>query len=114
MRQFDRTRFDHVGLVTDEPKDGESWVEATRGWVTSPRAPPCNVEWLRFAPDSPAAEPLRTQPHLAYRVDDVHAALEGHEVVIEAFDIGDGFATVVFVNAGGALVEFLQYANPGG
>ena len=77
MPQFARSGFDHIGLVTDEVKPGESWVEATRVWVTSPREHPYNVEWLRFEPDSPVTGPLRTEPHVAYRVDDVHAADRG-------------------------------------
>jgi hypothetical protein len=111
--QVDRSRFDHVGIPTDDRKDGESWVEATRVWVTSPRAHPYNVEWLRYEPDSPVEGPLRTEPHVAYRVDDVHEAVKGHEVLAEPFDVGDGFLTVAFVAADGALVEFMQYANPG-
>jgi hypothetical protein len=110
--QFDRSRFDHVGLITDDRKEGESWVEATRVWVTSPRAHPGNVEWLRFEPDSPVTGPLRTQPHVAYRVLDVHAAVKGHTVLAEPFDVGDGFLTVAFVDVDGAVIEFMQYANP--
>jgi hypothetical protein len=110
--QFDRSRFDHVGLITDERKEGESWVEATRVWVTSPRAHPFNVEFLRFEPDSPVTGPLRTEPHVAYRVEDVGAAVRGHEVLAEPFDVGNGFLTVAFVDVDGAVVEFMQYANP--
>jgi hypothetical protein len=99
-------------LITDEHKDGESWVEATRVWVTSPRAHPCNIEFLRFEPDSPVTGPLRTEPHVAYRVPDVHAAVKGHTVLAEPFDVGNGFLTVAFVDVGGAVVEFMQYANP--
>jgi hypothetical protein len=112
--QFDRSRFDHVGVVTSERKADETWVDATRVWVTSPRAHPYNVEFIRFEPDSPVTGPLRTEPHVAYRVDDVHAALEGHDVLLEPFDAsgGRGFVTVAFVDAGGAIVEFMQYANP--
>jgi catechol 2,3-dioxygenase-like lactoylglutathione lyase family enzyme len=110
--QVDRSRFDHVGVPTSEPKDGERWVEATRCWVTSPRAHPYNVEWLRYEPDSPVQGALRSEPHVAYRVDDVHAAVQRHAVVAEPFDVGDGFVTVGFVQADGAIVEFMQYANP--
>jgi hypothetical protein len=110
--QLDRSRFDHIGVPTRERKQGESWVEATRVWVTSPRAHPCNVEWLRYEPDSPVRGPLRTEPHVAYRVDDVHAAVEGHPILAEPFDVGGGFLTVAFVQVDGALVEFMQYANP--
>ena len=110
--QFDRSRFDHIGLVTNERKHGERWVEATRVWVTSPREHPFNVEFLRFEPDSPVEGLLRTDPHVAYRVDDVHAAVEGKRVLAEPFDVGDGFLTVAFVEEDGAVVEFMQYANP--
>ena len=112
MPQFDRSRFDHIGLVTDDAKSGEHWVEATRVWVTSPREHPYNVEWLRFEPDTPVTGPLRTEPHVAYRVDDAQAAIEGLEVLAEPFDVGDGFLTVAFVIVDGAVVEFMQYANP--
>jgi hypothetical protein len=111
-RAFPRAAFDHVGLITDEEKPGESWVEATRVWVTNPRAHACNVEWLRFEPDSPVTGPLRTEPHVAYRVPDVQAAIEGHDVLAEPFDVGDGFVTVAFVLVDGSVVEFMQYANP--
>jgi hypothetical protein len=113
VKAFPRAEFDHVGLITDEQKPSESWVEATRVWVTNPRADPHNIEWLRFEPDSPVTGPLRTEPHIAYRVPDVHAAIEGHEVLAEPFDpSGTGFLSVAFVLVDGAVVEFMQYANP--
>lgn len=112
MAQFDRARFDHVGIVTSDKRAGESWVEATRVWVTSPRAHPYNIEWLRYEPDSPVTGLLRTHPHVAYRVDDVHAAVKGHHVLLEPFDVGNRFVTVAFVMVDGAVVEFMQYANP--
>lgn len=112
MVQFDRSKFDHVGIVAQDRHSGESWVEATRVWVTSPREHPYNVEFLRFEPDSPVTGPLRTQPHVAYRVDDVRAAVQGHNVLLEPFDVGDGFLRVAFVDVDGAVIEFMQYANP--
>jgi hypothetical protein len=46
-------------------------------------------------------------------VDDLELALEGHEVVLDPFDAaGTGFCMVAFVQVTGALVEFMQYANP--
>ena len=112
--QFDRARFDHIGVVTEERQEDESWVEATRVWVTSPRAHPYNVEFLRYEPDTPVTGPLRTLPHVAYRVDDVEAAIEGHEVLLEPFTPAPdpNFVTVAFVLVGGVIVEFMQYGNP--
>ena len=112
MSRIERVRFDHIGLVTSEKKPGERWVEATRVWVTSPRAHPFHIEWLRYEPDSPVTGPLRTQPHVAYRVVDVHTAIRGQRVLLEPFAVGDGFVTVAFVDHEGVVVEFMQYANP--
>jgi hypothetical protein len=106
-----RAAFDHIGLITDVEQPDESWVESTRVWVTSPRDHPFNIEWLRFEPDSPVTGPLRTEPHVAYRVPDVHAAIEGHELLAEPFDVGNGFVTVAFVLIDGAVIEFMQYTK---
>ena len=112
MIRFARGSFDHVGIPTTVRHDGESWIEPTRVWVTSPRAHPFNVEWLRYEPDSPVTGALRDQPHIAYRVADLTQAIEGHRVVLEAFDVGGGFARVAFVVQDDVVVELIQYANP--
>jgi hypothetical protein len=113
VAQFDRARFDHMGVVTTEKQPKESWVESTRVWVTNPREHPYNIEFIRFEPDTPVTGLLRTEPHVAYRVDDLEQAMEGHELVLEPFDAsGTGFVRVAFVNVGGALVELMEYANP--
>jgi hypothetical protein len=112
---LDRSRFDHIGLVTDEKKEGESFVEATRVWVTNPRASPFNVEWLRFEADTPVTGPLRHHPHVAYRVDGLAGALEGHTVLAEPFDPtgrGDDFLRAAFVLVDGAVVELMEYGDP--
>ena len=94
MQQFDRSKFDHMGVITEMKQPKESWVEETRVWVTSPREHPYNIEFIRFEPDTPVTGPLRTDPHIAYRVDDVNAAIEGYEVLLGPFDAaGTGFAS---------------------
>jgi hypothetical protein len=109
---IDRARFDHIGIVSDEPHEGEVFVEASRAWVTSPRDNPYHVEWVRFEPDSPLQGLLRTEPHVAFRVDDIHAAMEGHKSLVDPIDVGDGFCTVSFIELDGAVIEFMQYADP--
>jgi hypothetical protein len=110
--QLDRATFDHVGIPTNEKKESETWVESTRVWVTNPREHPCNIEWLRFEPDSPVTGPSRTEPHVAYRVQNVDEAVRGHEILLEPFEVGGGFARVAYVSIGGMVVELMQYANP--
>ena len=112
MAAIDRARFDHIGVVTNVKQPGESFVEATRVWVTNPRAHPYNVEFLRFEPDATLTGPVRDEPHVAYRVTDVATAIDGHEILLAPFDVGDGFLTVAFVRHAGAVVEFMQYRDP--
>ena len=115
MGSFERSRFDHVGLITEDRKADESFVPATRVWVTNPRSSPHNVEWLRFEPDTPVTGPLREQPHVAYRVPDLAAALAGQEVLAEPFDPtgrGDDFVRVAYVHVDGAVDELMQYGDP--
>jgi len=83
--------------------------------VTNPRENAYNVEWLRFEPDTPVTGPLREQPHVAYRVDDLAGALAGQKILAEPFDPtgrGDDFVRVAFVEVEGAVVEFMQYGDP--
>jgi hypothetical protein len=100
--------FHHIGLITETPKKGEDFVAATKVWVTNPDDHPFRVEWLRYEPDSPVTGPVRDQPHLAFRVDDIALAAKDLKVLIEPFDVG--FADVAFYQTrDGAVVEFMKY-----
>ena len=101
-------QFDHIGLITETKKDGEDYVAATKVWVTNPRHHPFNVEWLRFEPDSPVIGPVRTEPHVSFRVENLAEAGKGLKVLMEPFDVG--FATVAFYQTNdGAVVELMEY-----
>lgn len=101
-------QFDHMGLVTTEKKPGEVFVAATKVWVTDIQAHPFRVEWLRFEPDSPVTGPVRTGPHIAYRVESIAEASRGMRVLLEPFDAG--IATVGFYQTDdGVVVEFMEY-----
>ena len=57
--------------------------------------------------------PLGTDPHVAYRVNDLEAAMEAHNILLGPFDAaGTGFCMVAFADVGGALVELMQYRDP--
>ncbi len=103
--------FDHIGLITDEKKENENWVESTRVWVTNPKGHPFNVEWLRYEKDSPVKGPVREKPHIAYRVDDIESASKGLKVLLSPFDVG-GFVRVGFYETqDGAVIELMQYKD---
>ena len=101
--------FSHIGLITDQPKPGEVFVEATRVWVTNFVDHPLHVEWLRFESDSPVTGPVREQPHVAYRVDSIEAAAAGMKTLLEPFQPLAGLRVGFYQSADGAVVEFMEY-----
>ncbi len=104
-------QFDHIGIPTVERKPGETFVEATRVWITDAHKHPYKVEWLRYEPDSQVSGPLRTEPHVGYRVDTEQQITElsqGMEVLLEPFDAG--FAVAGFFRTeDGANIELVWY-----
>ena len=100
--------FHHIGLPTNECQPGEIYVEDTKVWVTDPRRHPYKVEFLRFEKDSPVTGPVRDQPHVAYRVDDLETALQGETVLIEPFEPTPNLF-VAFIMKDGAVIEFMKY-----
>lgn len=100
--------FAHVGLPTDDKQPGEVYVEATKVWVTDPDDHPYKVEFLRYEPDSPACEQLKTLPHLAFETDDLQAEIAGEEVILGPFEALPGL-TVVFIYKDGAVFEFMAW-----
>ncbi|MBN2507930.1 MAG: hypothetical protein JXQ71_14685 [Verrucomicrobia bacterium] len=106
-------QFHHVGLPTDEPQSGETYVAATKVWVTDPMAHKYKVEFLRFEPDSPVQGAVRNQPHFAFRVDKLKEAMAGEKVVLGPFEALPGL-TVAFVEKDGAVFEFMEFAASSG
>ena len=106
--------FDHVGITTTEKQPDEDWVEASRLWVTNPRAHPEHIEFLRYEPDSTVPDAVKNNPHIAYRVDDLapHLNAPGVEILIPPFVVGD-FLEVAFVRKYGTIFEYMRYLKEG-
>jgi hypothetical protein len=104
-------QFSHIGLITEEPKPGEVFVAATRVWITDFVDHPYHVEWLRFEPDSPVTGPVRTQPHVGYRVASIAEASRGMKVLIEPFTPLPKLRVGFYQSADGAVIEFMEYED---
>ncbi|MCU1670364.1 MAG: hypothetical protein JWP40_3291 [Blastococcus sp.] len=107
-----RLEFDHVGIPCTEAQPDETFVDATRVWVTNPRQHAQNLEFLRYEDDSTVTGPLREQPHVAYRVpmgtlETLMA--EGDDVLLEPWEAQKGVVRVGFVMKDGACIEYMEY-----
>jgi len=105
------TRYSHIGLPTTEERDWAGYYEPGRIHYTDFGHSEFGIEWLRFEPDSPMPDLMKTQPHIACLVDDIDAALEGREILVETFSPAEG-VKVAFIVSDGAPVEFMEIAEP--
>ncbi len=105
--------FHHVGLRAIEPQPDEDHVAPSKCWVTNPNRHPNRIEYLRYAHDSPIDPEFMDAPHVAYAVDELAPHLEGKDVYLAPFDVGDPpFATVAFTRENGLFVEDMEF-KPG-
>lgn len=103
-------KYHHLGIPTIEPRPGESYLERYRLFCTDHENNPFGIQWMRYEADCRLPEIVQTVAHVAFEVDDLEQALEGHEVLIEPNSPSDG-VRVAFVLVNGAPVEFLEFAK---
>ncbi len=103
-------RYHHLGIPTTTPKLGETYLEEYKAFCTDHESNPFGIQWMRFEADCPLPELVKSVPHVAFEVDDLAAALEGQEILIEPNSPSDG-VMVAFVLCDGAPVEFLEFSN---
>lgn len=108
---MDILKYHHIGIPTDVAREGESYLEKFKMYASGYEASPYGVEWLRFEPDSPLPELVKTVAHVAFVVEDLAAAIAGKQVLIEPNSPSEGL-TVAFIVDNGAPVELMQFDGP--
>ncbi|HXY34197.1 MAG TPA: hypothetical protein VEI07_08220 [Planctomycetaceae bacterium] len=69
---------------------------------------PFGIEWMRFEPGSPLPELIKTVPHIAFEVDDLDAALLGHEILYGPTSPSPGVRSAMIIH-NGAPVELIAF-----
>jgi hypothetical protein len=105
-------RYHHLGIPTDRARPGEVTLEEYGMHVSGFSTSPYGVEWMRFEPDSPIHELIKTVPHLAFEVDDLDDALEGKTLLGEITAPMAGVRVAMIVHDG-APVELLEFSDSG-
>jgi len=101
-------RYHHLGIPTTQPRAGERHLERLGMHVSGFETSPYGIEWMRFDPDSPISELIRTVPHVAFEVDDLDAELAGKELLGAVSEPSDGVRVAMIVD-NGAPVELLEF-----
>lgn len=103
--------YHHLGIPTTVKRDNETYLENFRVHVSGYDSSPYGIEWMRFEPDSPLPELVKTVPHVAFKVDDLAAELDGKEILIEPNSPSEGIL-VAFITDNGVPIELLEDCNP--
>jgi hypothetical protein len=101
-----------VGIPTHIRRPNEMYLGEHKVWVSGYESSPFGVEWMRFEPDCPLPDLVKTVPHVAFEVDDLREELRGQDVLIAPNRPSEG-VTVAFVVHDGAPIEFLQFDRSG-
>jgi hypothetical protein len=103
-------RFHHIGIPTNVPREGEIYLSGYGAYATDHEDNPYGVQWMRYDPDCPLPELVKTVAHVAFEVDDLQEALEGKEVLIEPNSPSKG-VQVAFIIVKDAPVELLEFTD---
>jgi len=99
----------HVGVITDEIKEGATFNEGLSVYLTDPDNHKFRYEFLKFEPGSPLHKRIQTEPHIAIKVDSIEEELKNAtEVLSEEMDCGDGMF-IAFADVDGFIFEFTEF-----
>lgn len=108
MREGNLRRYHHIGIPTQVRQPGETYLEQYGIFCTDHESNPFGIQWMRYEAGCPLPDLVKTVPHVAFEVDDLHQALAGQEILIQPNSPSEG-VVVAFIVCDGAPVEFLQF-----
>jgi hypothetical protein len=99
--------YHHLGIPTSVKMEKETYLEQFKLYVSGYEDSPYGIEWMRYEPDSPLPELVKTVPHIAFKVDNLDEELIGKEIIIQPNSPAPG-TMVAFIVDNGAPIEFIQ------
>lgn len=100
-------KYHHIGIPTNIHRENETYLPEYKVFVSGYETSLYGVEWMRYEPDSPVPELVKTVPHIAFEVDSVEEAILDKEILIHPNSPSEG-VIVAFVIDNGAPVEFIE------
>ena len=100
-------KFNHIGIPTRERFEGEIDLPHLKLTVSDHLSNPYGIQWQRYWQDAPYPEVVKSVPHVAFEVENLDAALEGEEVIIDPNSPSPG-VRVAFILVQGAPVELME------
>ena len=100
-------KYHHLGIPTTVKKPGERYLPEYKVYVSGYEESDYKIEWMRYEPDCPLPEIVRSIPHIAFEVKNLREAIKGKKVIIAPNSPSEG-VQVAFIEENGAPIEFIQ------
>lgn len=101
-------KYNHLGIPTNDSFEGEIDLPHLKMTVSNHENNPFGIQWQRYWKDAPYPDLVKTIPHIAFEVEDLEAALENQNILIEPNSPSEGLI-VAFIEVNGAPIELMQY-----
>jgi len=105
-------KYHHLGIPTNKSMAGEKYLQEYKVYHCGYENSEYGIEWMRYEDDCLLPEIVKTIPHVAFEVDDIHVAIKGKKVIIEPNSPSPG-TVVAFIEENGAPIEFIQLTENG-
>ena len=101
----------HTGLPVDHKMPGMNYMAGLKVWIANNEE--YKIEYLYWEKDTPCAYRMVAEPHVAYNVADVQAAVDeavkaGAAVLLPKYSLGGTCAIAYVGYPDGPQVEFFQ------
>jgi hypothetical protein len=105
-------RYHHLGIPTNEAIKGEKYLPQFKLYVSGFDSSPYGIEWMRYEPDSPIDDLIKSVPHIAFEVDDLESELGKHDLKIltPPNAPGDGIRVAMILH-NGAPIELIEFSK---
>lgn len=98
--------FHHLGIPSDDPNIDGNYSEKA-GMYTKDHTGQFRVQWHRFTEDSPLHPLIKTVPHVAFKVDNLQAAIVDEDVILGPYEPIDDYYVAV-INDHGVPIELIE------
>lgn len=99
--------YHHMGLISDEPQEGEIYHEEMKFYSTPFLDNPYRIQWHRFDADCPLNTILKEKPHVAFKVQSIEKEIEGKQLLLGPYEPIPGYR-VAIIEFKGAVIEFIE------
>jgi hypothetical protein len=103
-------KYHHLGIPTKVEMPNERYIPQFKFYVSGFNTSPFGIEWMRFEPDSPFDDIIKTIPHVAFEVRDLDYELANRNlnVIVAPNPPAEGIRAAM-IEHNGAPIELIEF-----